>query len=580
MTRHGGDFDSSSPSVLSRSAACQSAGMRPTTGSSAAGSSVPRGGDLVRLDPRRAAHVQPPHRRAIRRRRSLTSLMQAKLVRINRVTDEVEPWLAESWTRSDDGLRYIVKLRPNVTFSDGHAVDGRRRRVFARGGVRRAGRRPTRCEIDGKKLRAEAVDPLTVGITLPGVFAPGLRMLDRLPVLPRHKLEAALKNGTIEKALGLSTPPSEIVGLGPFVLREYLPGQRLVFARNPHYWRQRRQRRAAAVSRSRRSSTSSPTRTRSCCGSTSGQSDMTASEVPAEAYATDQARRRREDAAAVRPRRRARRRTRSGSTSSPALRGGSARGLAAARRAAPRDLDGRRSPAVRGHGVPRRRPAGVRSASRRPTSGGIGPTRRRRRTIRRRRGRCSRRSASPIGTATACSKTRAGRPARFTLLTQKGRPSLERGVAVIRDELKKIGARRGRRAARWRRGHPADPVGEVRRRVLQPDRARDTDPASSPDFWLSSGSVHFWNIGQKTPATDWETRDRRADGPADALDRRSGAQAAVRRGAEDLRRAPAGDLLRRAPHLRGLVHARAQRDAGRASARSCSGRPTRWRSRR
>jgi peptide/nickel transport system substrate-binding protein len=32
-----------------------------------------------------------------------------------------------------------------------------------------------------------------------------------------------------------------------------------------------------------------------------------------------------------------------------------------------------------------------------------------------------------------------GRPARFTLLTQKGRPNLERSVAVIRDELKKIG---------------------------------------------------------------------------------------------------------------------------------------------
>jgi len=33
----------------------------------------------------------------------------------------------------------------------------------------------------------------------------------------------------------------------------------------------------------------------------------------------------------------------------------------------------------------------------------------------------------------------ANRPARFALLTQKGRPALERGSAVIRDELKKIG---------------------------------------------------------------------------------------------------------------------------------------------
>ena len=26
------------------------------------------------------------------------------------------------------------------------------------------------------------------------------------------------------------------------------------------------------------------------------------------------------------------------------------------------------------------------------------------------------------------------------------------------------------------------------------------------DFWLSSGSAHIWNIGQKTPATAWERR--------------------------------------------------------------------------
>src|SRR5262249_1735906 len=50
----------------------------------------------------------------------LTYLMHAKLVRINHVTGELEPWLAEAWTRSDDGLLYTLKLRANVAFSDGH----------------------------------------------------------------------------------------------------------------------------------------------------------------------------------------------------------------------------------------------------------------------------------------------------------------------------------------------------------------------------------------------------------------------------------------------------------------------------
>ena len=49
----------------------------------------------------------------------VTLLTQAWLIRINRLTDTVEPWLAESWTTSPDGLRYTIKLRPGVTFADG-----------------------------------------------------------------------------------------------------------------------------------------------------------------------------------------------------------------------------------------------------------------------------------------------------------------------------------------------------------------------------------------------------------------------------------------------------------------------------
>ena len=32
----------------------------------------------------------------------------------------------------------------------------------------------------------------------------------------------------------------------------------------------------------------------------------------------------------------------------------------------------------------------------------------------------------------------------------------------------------------------------------------DTDPAVNLDFWLSAGSAHVWNLGQETPATEWE----------------------------------------------------------------------------
>src|SRR6185295_17844851 len=91
--------------------------------------------------------------------------------------------------------------------------------------------------VGGQPVKATAPDANTVIFTFASPFGPGVRIFDNLPILPKHKLGAALAAGTLAQAWGPATPPSELVGLGPFVLREYTAGQRLVFDRNPHYWR-------------------------------------------------------------------------------------------------------------------------------------------------------------------------------------------------------------------------------------------------------------------------------------------------------------------------------------------------------
>jgi peptide/nickel transport system substrate-binding protein len=98
-----------------------------------------------------------------------------------------------------------------------------------------------------------------------------------------------------------------------------------------------------------------------------------------------------------------------------------------------------------------------------------------------------------------------GTEARFAIVTQKGRPSSERGVSVIRDQLKKIGltvdivALEGNAVIQQIYGGKYDAI-------YFNAYLSDNDPAATPDFWLSSGSAHFWNPEQKTPATDWEKR--------------------------------------------------------------------------
>ena len=233
-------------------AACAACGRDRPAGGAARGGAAPgpaRGGDLSV-----SARTEPRTFNRLTSREATTdlvaSLMQAKLVRINRVTDEVEPWLAESWTRDASGLAYTLQLRPNVTFSDGHPMTADDV-VFSLEAAYAVPLAADALQPGGKKLTMAAADPLTVVLTFPVPYAPGLRILDNLWVLPKHKLEAALRSGTIASAWGLSTPPADIAGLGPFVLSAYSPGQRLVFARNPRYWRKDDEGHAAAVSRSR-----------------------------------------------------------------------------------------------------------------------------------------------------------------------------------------------------------------------------------------------------------------------------------------------------------------------------------------
>ena len=167
------------------------------------------------------------------------ALTQARLVRINRRTDELEPWLAERWTSAPDGRTFTLTLRPGVAFSDGTPLtsadvlfsfavvyDPKLQSPLASG-----------LRVQGKPLQVSAPDASTVVVTLPAAFSPGLRLLDNLPIIPRHQLEPAFKAGTFGDAWGLTNGPGRMAGLGPFVVSDYVPGQRVTLTRNPHYWR-------------------------------------------------------------------------------------------------------------------------------------------------------------------------------------------------------------------------------------------------------------------------------------------------------------------------------------------------------
>lgn len=93
--------------------ACGDRRDAPSTGTVVRGSDTVLG--TVRGDPQTFNHLLAVDNESI----LLSRLTQAGLVRINRTTDEVEPWLAEGWESAADGRTHTLTLRSGVTFSDG-----------------------------------------------------------------------------------------------------------------------------------------------------------------------------------------------------------------------------------------------------------------------------------------------------------------------------------------------------------------------------------------------------------------------------------------------------------------------------
>ena len=168
----------------------------------------------------------------------LMLLTQSTLVRVNRVTGALEPRLATEWIPSADQLTWTLKLRPDVVFSDGTpftAADV----VFTFEALydeQVNSPMASAFKVNGKPLTVRAENDRTVVLTFPSPYGPGISILDSLPILPKHKLGAALNAGTFASAWPVTTAPAEIVGTGPFVLAEYVPGQRLRYTRNARFW--------------------------------------------------------------------------------------------------------------------------------------------------------------------------------------------------------------------------------------------------------------------------------------------------------------------------------------------------------
>ncbi|MEW6498469.1 MAG: ABC transporter substrate-binding protein, partial [Cyanobacteriota bacterium] len=169
------------------------------------------------------------------------------LITTNGVTGEIEPALAESWEISDNNQRIVFTLREGLKWSDGKplTVDDV---IFTYNDIYLNKEIPTdardilRIGEQGLLPKVRKLDERRVEFTTPEPFAPFLRNTG-LAILPAHVLRESVKRkdqqGEPEflTTWGANTDPDKIVTNGPYQLERYLTSQRVIYKRNPYYWR-------------------------------------------------------------------------------------------------------------------------------------------------------------------------------------------------------------------------------------------------------------------------------------------------------------------------------------------------------
>jgi 4-phytase/acid phosphatase/peptide/nickel transport system substrate-binding protein len=141
---------------------------------------------------------------------------------------EAQPKLALSWSHSDDYKTWTIKLRPGVTFHDGTPFDAQAQKFnFDR---QKDPNNKCRCAFYIANIKeVEAADNLTLVYHLidPAVNFPKL-------------LAIPSSNNVVQSPTAMKTRGDDYnrnpVGTGPFILKSWTAGDRLVLERNPNYW--------------------------------------------------------------------------------------------------------------------------------------------------------------------------------------------------------------------------------------------------------------------------------------------------------------------------------------------------------
>ncbi|MBI4509965.1 MAG: ABC transporter substrate-binding protein [Deltaproteobacteria bacterium] len=230
--------------VVALAAACTAETQMPGPRIQGAGHPTPRHGGVLRVATWGDVHVLDPaigyDEVSTNSEHLLFDTLLAYAPAGSRDPTALLPQLAESYEVSPDGLTYTFHVRPDAAFSNGEPVLAEDF-VFALnrvldpqlaspGAQYYLGIQGANDRLDGKANHVSGIRALSDRILEIRLAEPD----SAFPMLLAMKFATPLKKSHVDKVGGrIRVLP---LGTGPFVLERWDAGQKLVFARNPHYW--------------------------------------------------------------------------------------------------------------------------------------------------------------------------------------------------------------------------------------------------------------------------------------------------------------------------------------------------------
>ncbi|MDR2396835.1 MAG: ABC transporter substrate-binding protein [Puniceicoccales bacterium] len=182
---------------------------------------------------------------------SAQKLLFASLLEYDYECQCLIPGLAKHFTIQDNRI-YRFTLRQGLQWSDGHPFSiedvlftfdllfAKTQDAHGRDEWQFPSTSVNKFIYQQKQLAYKKIDDKTIEFETPIVWASFLEDLSGIFILPKHKLMKSVQNNTLLSQWNLQAAienPKDIVGMGPFCIKHFQPGERLILVPNPYYWK-------------------------------------------------------------------------------------------------------------------------------------------------------------------------------------------------------------------------------------------------------------------------------------------------------------------------------------------------------